>query len=261
MSLKPIAERGNIPTNRVIDRMRPKFAAIPGIEVYMFPAQDVRIGGRQGNAQYQFTLWSSDLDELLKWVPRAVERVKTVPGVVDVSTDREQGGFQLNVSIDREAAARLGVRVQDIDAALSNAYAQRQVSTIYTSRNQYRVIMEIDPYYQRDPNDLSRIFVSGRNGNPDPALQRRALRARHRAAGDQSPGPVPAVTISFGLKEGVALKTRRSWCSRRCWTCVCPTSSRRNLPAMQSLRGLRGCTAAADPGRAGRDLSRARRAV
>ena len=101
VSLKPLAERDDIPTQRVIDRLRPKFARIPGIEVWMFPAQDVRVGGRWGRSQYQFTLWSSDLDELLKWVPRAVERVKTVPGVVDVSTDREQGGFQLNVSIDR----------------------------------------------------------------------------------------------------------------------------------------------------------------
>src|SRR5436305_7009179 len=162
LSLKPLAERGNIATSKVIDRLRPKFARSPGIEVYMCPAQDVRVGGRQGRSQYQFTLWSSDLDELLKWVPRTVERVKTVPGVVDVSTDREQGGFQLNISIDRAAAARFGVRIQDLDAALANAYAQRQVSTIYTSRNQYKVILEVDAQYQRDPNDLSKLYVSGR---------------------------------------------------------------------------------------------------
>ena len=106
VSLKPPEERDYVASNRVIDRLRPKFARIPGIEVYMFPAQDVRVGGRQSRSPYQFTLWSSDLDELLKWVPKAVERVKTVPGVVDVNTDREQGGFQLNVSIDRPAAAR-----------------------------------------------------------------------------------------------------------------------------------------------------------
>src|SRR5258708_786474 len=123
----------------------------------MFPAQDVRVGGRQGRSPYQFTLWSSDLDELLKWVPKAVEKVKTVPGVVDVSTDREQGGFQLNVSIDRPAAARLGVRVQDIDAALSNAYAQRQISTIYTARTESGVIREVYAPSQRAPTDLSHI--------------------------------------------------------------------------------------------------------
>ena len=206
VSLKPLAERDNIPTARVIDRLRPKFARIPGMEVWMFPAQDVRVGGRWGRSQYQFTLWSSDLDELLKWVPRAVDRVKTVPGVVDVSTDREQGGFQLNVSIDRQAAARLGVRVQDIDAALANAYAQRQVSTIYTQRNQYRVILEVDPLYQRDPNDLSHIFVSGRGGTQIPLSNVARFERGIAPLVINHQGQFPAVTISFGLQEGVALE-------------------------------------------------------
>src|SRR2546421_514685 len=207
VSLKPLAERGGIATQRVIDRLRPKFARIPGIEVYMFPAQDVRVGGRQGRSQYQFTLWSSDLDELLKWVPRAVERVKTVPDVVDVSTDREQGGFQLNVAIDRPAAARYGVRVQDIDAALANAYAQRQVSTIYTQRNQYRVILEVDPLYQRDPNDLSRIYVPGSGGAQVPLSNVAKFERSIAPLVINHQGQFPAVTISFGLKEGVALET------------------------------------------------------
>jgi multidrug efflux pump len=206
VSLKPLAERDNIPTTRVIDRLRPKFARIPGIDVWMFPAQDVRVGGRWGRSQYQFTLWSSDLDELLKWVPRAVERVKTVPGVVDVSTDREQGGFQLNVSIDRQAAARLGVRIQDIDAALANAYAQRQVSTIYTQRNQYRVILEVDPLYQRDPNDLSHIYVSGRGGTQIPLSNVARFERGIAPLVINHQGQFPAVTISFGLQEGVALE-------------------------------------------------------
>jgi multidrug efflux pump len=186
--------------------LRPKFARIPGIDVWMFPAQDVRVGGRWGRSQYQFTLWSSDLDELLKWVPRAVDRVKTVPGVVDVSTDREQGGFQLNVSIDRQAAARLGVRVQDIDVALANAYAQRQVSTIYTQRNQYRVILEVDPLYQRDPNDLSHIFVSGRGGTQIPLSNVARFERGIAPLVINHQGQFPAVTISFGLQEGVALE-------------------------------------------------------
>src|SRR3954466_12137981 len=205
VALKPLAERGNLPTQRVIDRLRPKFQRIPGIEVWMFPAQDVRVGGRQGRSQYQFTLWSSDLDELLKWVPKAVNRVKQVPGEVDVSTDREQGGFQLNVSIDRAAASRYGVRVQDIDAALANAYAQRQISTIYTQRNQYRVVMEVDPLYQRDPNDLSRIFVSGTGGAQVPLSNVARFERSIAPLVINHQGQFPAVTISFGLKEGVAL--------------------------------------------------------
>jgi hydrophobe/amphiphile efflux-1 (HAE1) family protein len=206
VSLKPLAERGYIATNKVIDRLRPKFARIPGIEVYMFPAQDVRVGGRQGRSQYQFTLWSSDLDELLKWVPKTVDRVKTVPGVVDVSTDREQGGFQLNVAIDRPAAARYGVRVQDIDAALADAYAQRQISTIYTQRNQYRVILEVDALYQRDPNDLSRIFVPGSGGVQVPLSNVAKFERSIAPLVINHQGQFPAVTISFGLKEGVALE-------------------------------------------------------
>jgi len=207
VSLKPLAEREGLSSQKVIDRMRPKFARIPGIEVYMFPAQDVRIGGRQGRSQYQFTLWSSDLDELLKWLPRTVERVKAVPGVVDVSTDREQGGFQLNISIDRAAASRLGVRVQDIDAALSNAFAQRQVSTIYTQRNQYRVIMEVDAQYQRDPNDLSRVFVPGSGGAQVPLANVARFDRSIAPLVINHQGQFPAVTISFGLRDGVALET------------------------------------------------------
>src|SRR5689334_425275 len=206
VALKPLAERGGIPTQRVIDRLRPKFQRIPGIEVYMFAAQDVRVGGRYGRSQYQFTLWSSDLDELLKWVPKAVDRVKTVPGVVDVSTDREQGGFQLNVSIDRAAAARYGVRVQDIDAALANAYAQRQISTIYTERNQYRVVMEVDPVYQRDPNDLAHIYVTGTGGAQVPLSNVAKFERSIAPLVVNHQGQFPAVTISFGLKEGMALE-------------------------------------------------------
>jgi hydrophobe/amphiphile efflux-1 (HAE1) family protein len=206
VSLKPLAERDNVPTNRVIDRLRPQFARIPGIEVWMFPAQDVRVGGRSGRSQYQFTLWSSDLDELLKWVPRAVERVKSVPGVVDVSTDREQGGFQLNVSIDRAAASRLGVRAQDIDAALANAYAQRQVSTIYTQRNQYRVILEVDPQYQKDPNDLSAIYVSGSGGRQIPLSNVARFERGIAPLVINHQGQFPAVTISFGLRAGESIE-------------------------------------------------------
>jgi hydrophobe/amphiphile efflux-1 (HAE1) family protein len=205
VALKPLDERGGIPTQRVIDRLRPKFQRIPGVEVWMFPAQDVRVGGRQGRSQYQFTLWSPDLDELLKWVPKAVDRVKQVPGIVDVSTDREQGGFQLNVSIDRASASRYGVRVQDIDAALANAYAQRQISTIYTERNQYRVVMEVDPAFQRDPNDLAHIYVPGSNGVQVPLSNVAKFERTIAPLVVNHQGQFPAVTISFGLREGVAL--------------------------------------------------------
>ena len=142
ISLKPLDERNNVSTQRVVARLRNKLSNIPGIRVFMVPAQDLRVGGRQSDSQYQFTLWSSDIDTLQQLVPKVMDVVKTVPGITDLTTDRDQGGLQANVTIDRAAAARLGVQMQDIDNALNDAFSQRQISTIYTQRNQYRVILE-----------------------------------------------------------------------------------------------------------------------
>ncbi len=206
ISLKPLAERDGIPTQRVVERLRSQLTRIPGIDLFMVPAQDVRIGGRGARSQYQFTLWSSDIEELFAWVPRVVERIKAVPGIVDVSTDREQGGFQLNISIDRQAASRLGVRMQDIDAALNNAFAQRQISTIYTQRNQYKVILEIDAQYQRDPGDLQRIYVSGAGGAQVPLSSVAKFERSIAPLVINHQGQFPAVTISFGLRPDVLLE-------------------------------------------------------
>ena len=139
-------------------------------------------------------------------MPRVVERIKAVPGIVDVSTDREQGGFQLNISIDRQAASRLGVRMQDIDAALNNAFAQRQISTIYTQRNQYKVILEIDAQYQRDPGDLKRIYVSGAGGAQVPLSSVARFERSIAPLVINHQGQFPAVTISFGLRPDVILE-------------------------------------------------------
>src|SRR6266700_320723 len=158
ISLKPLAER-KVTTARVVDRLREKLAAVTGLKVFMVPAQDLRVGARQSKAQYQFTLWGTDVDELQSWMPKVLAAVRKLPGLTDVSTDREQGGLQADVTIDRLAASRLCVQVQDIDNALNNAFAQRQISTIYTQRNQYRVVLEIDRQFQRDPTDLSRVYV------------------------------------------------------------------------------------------------------
>jgi multidrug efflux pump len=204
ISLKPLAER-NATTAAVVARLRLKTADIPGLRVYFFAMQDVRVGGRQSDSTYQFTLWDTDYAELLQWAPRVFAKIQTVPGLVDVSTDREQGGLQVNVTIDRIAAARMGVRVQDISNALNNAYAQRQVSTLYTQRNQYRVILEIDPQYQRDPTDLTRLYVSGANNTQVP------LAAVTKITRGLSPlvvnhqGQFPAITISFSLDENVTI--------------------------------------------------------
>src|SRR3954464_5043084 len=206
ISLKPLADRGGLSAQAVATRLRLKTADIPGLRVFFFPMQDVRVGGRQSDSSYQYTLWDTDYNELLQWAPRVFAKIQTVPGLVDVSTDREQGGLQVNVSIDRVAASRLGVRVQDIANALNNAYAQRQISTLYPQRNQYRVILEIDPQYQRDPSDLDRIYVSGANNTQVP------LNAVTKIERGLSPlvvnhqGQFPAITISFGLGENVTIE-------------------------------------------------------
>jgi multidrug efflux pump subunit AcrB len=157
-SLKPLAER-QLTTARVIERLRAKLAAVTGLKIFMVASQDLRVGARQSKAQYQFTLWGTDVEELQRYIPKVLEAVRKLPGLLDVSTDREQGGLQADVIIDRLAASRLCVKIQDIDNALNDAFAQRQISTIYTQRNQYRVILEIDRQFQRDPSDLSRIYV------------------------------------------------------------------------------------------------------
>jgi multidrug efflux pump len=199
ISLKPLAERGGITTARVIARLRARLAQVGGLTVFMVPAQDIRAGGRQSRAQYQFTLWSPDLEELQRWVPRVLARAKEVPGLIDVDTDREQGGLEARVVIDRVTAARLGVKIQDIDNALNNAYAQRQISTIYTQRNQYRVILEIDPKYQRDPADMAHLYVPGAGGAQMPLTTVTKIEKSLSPLVVNHQGSFPSTTITYNL--------------------------------------------------------------
>jgi multidrug efflux pump len=205
ISLKPLSERDGLTTQRVIDRLRRSVSGIEGVFVSFFAARDIRVGGRQGRSQYQFTFWSPDFDELYAWVPKMLDRLKEVPGLTDVSMDREVGGLQATINLDRQAAARLGVKVQDINAALNNAFAQRQVSIIYTERNQYRVILEVDPRYQRDPSDLNRIFVPGRDDVQVPLSSVVKITRTLAPLVVNHQGPFPAVTINYGLTEGMLL--------------------------------------------------------
>jgi multidrug efflux pump len=206
ISLKPLAERGGLNSQAVANRLRQKTADIPGLRVFFFPMQDVRVGGRQANSTYQFTLWDTDYNELVRWVPRILAKIQTLPGLVDVSTDRDQGGLEVRVAIDRTAASRLGVRVQDIANALNDAYAQRQISTLYTQRNQYRVILEIDPQYRRDPTDLSRIYVSGANNTQVPLTAVTKIERGLSPLVVDHQGQFPAVTISFSLAENTPIE-------------------------------------------------------
>ena len=207
ISLKPLNERNNVPTAAVIARLRTKLSNIPGLRVFLVPAQDLRVGGRQSNSQYQFTLWSPDIDQLQAWVPKVLDRVKQLPGIIDVTTDREQGGLQANVDIDRDMATRLGVRIQDIDNALNDAFSQRQISTIYSARNQYRVVLEVGDKYQRDPTNLSDLYVPGK-GNSQVPLSAVAKFTRGIAPlVVNHQGQFPSTTITYNIAPNMPLET------------------------------------------------------
>src|SRR5436190_295474 len=205
VSLKPPSERGNVTSQQVINRLRPKLLDVGGMRVFMFPGQDIRAGGRQSSSSYQFTLWDPDLDELLKLVPRVVAKVQTLPELADVTTDREQNGLQANVVIDRLAASRLGVQIQEIDNALNNAFSQRQVSTIYSERNQYRVILEVDPLFQRDPSDLTQVYVAGQGSTQVPLSSVARFEKTLAPLVINHQGSFPAVTITYNLAPNIPI--------------------------------------------------------
>jgi multidrug efflux pump len=208
IGLKSLNERGNVPTAEVIDRLRKPLGKIVGLATRLMPSRDIRTGARAGKGDYQYTLWSLNDQDLYDWAPKAMAAVRAIPGIVDVSTDREAGGLQLNVIINRDVASRLNVAVADIDNALSNAFSQTQFSTIYSDRNQYKVIIEIDPKLQQEPEDLSRIYVPTIDRHRQVPLSSVVTLTKGVAPlVVNHQGPFPAVTINYSLKPGVSIDT------------------------------------------------------
>ncbi len=204
MMLKSMPPR-KLTADEVVAKLRPKTGKIPGLMTFMQAAQDVRVGGRAAKTQYQYTIQDADLDELRLWVPRMQESMQNMKQLKDVTSDQQDAGLQLDVKIDRDTAARLGVTPSDIDNALYDAFGQRQVATMYTQRNQYRVVMEVPPGLRQNPDSLDKIFVSSASGAQVP------LRAIAKFGSSASPlavnhnGQFPSVTISFNLAPGVSL--------------------------------------------------------
>ncbi|MEP9373683.1 efflux RND transporter permease subunit [Mesorhizobium sp. KR1-2] len=163
ISLKPLAER-KISADRVIGRLRRDLAVVSGATLYLQAVQDIRVGGRQSNAQYQYTLQSDRLADLNEWAPKLTAALQAEPKLTDVSSDQQNMGLEANVVIDRASAARLGITVNQIDNTLYDAFGQRQVSTIYVARNQYHVVMEVAPQYWQLPQTLKEVFVSTAGG-------------------------------------------------------------------------------------------------
>ncbi len=163
VTLKPLSER-HISATQIVARLRRPLGKIPGVQTFMVPAQDLRVGGRQGNAEYQYTLQSDDAADLYAWVPKIVEALKQDRTLVDVNSDMQQGGLETDIHINRPVAARLDITPNEIDNTLYDAFGQRGVSTIYNELNQYEVVMELAPKYQQTPQDLARIYISTSGG-------------------------------------------------------------------------------------------------
>ena len=163
-TLKPLSER-DVSADQVIARLRPKLGQVPGAVLFLQAVQDIRVGGRQGNAQYQFTLQADSLSDLYTWGPRLTQALQADTSVItDVDSDQQQRGLQLNLTIDRDAASRLGISTRNISATLYDAFGQRQVSTIYNALNQYHVVMEVAPQWWENPESLKDIYVSKSGG-------------------------------------------------------------------------------------------------
>jgi multidrug efflux pump len=165
MSLVPLSER-HLSADGVIARLRREMAVVPGATLFLQAVQDIRVGGRASNAQYQFTLQAPTLEELQEWAPKIAAALQLQPDVLaDVNSDQQSKGLESDLVIDRDAAAQLGVTVSQIDNTLYDAFGQRQVSTIYVARNQYHVIMEVAPRYWQNPETLKDVYVSTSGGS------------------------------------------------------------------------------------------------
>ena len=191
--------------DEIITRLRPKLARVPGATLYLQAVQDIRVGGRIGNAQYQYTLQADSLRDLSEWAPRMLQALRGLPELRDVSSDQQDAGLQVPLTIDRDTAARVGVSTRLIDETLYSAFGQRQVSTIYTALNQYHVVMEVAPEYWQSPDALSAIYVRSQTGATVPltALTRFQPSAAPLQVNHQ--GLFPSVTISFNLAPDVSL--------------------------------------------------------
>src|SRR4030081_2948932 len=203
IALKPQNQRGSM--DEVIARLRTNLAKIQGITLYMQAAQDITIGGRLSKTQYQYTLADADPGELSHWAALFLDKIKVIPGVADVTTDQLNAGPMLDITIKREVASTFGILPFTIDNTLSDAFGQRIVSTMFTTLNQYHVVMEVDPKFQYGPEALNGIYVKSSSGQQVPlsTLVDSVVKVAPLVVNHQ--GQFPSVTISFNLLPGTAI--------------------------------------------------------
>jgi multidrug efflux pump len=204
IALKPLEKR-KVTVDQVIARLRKKLSGVPGAPSYLQGVQDLTIGGRMSNAQYQYTLQGDNLDELMTWAPKVETQLRQLPQIADLSSDKQDKGQETNLVIDRKTAARMGITTQEIDSTLYDAFGQREVSTTYIQLNQYYVVMEVAPKFWQRPETLKDIYVKSSNGAlvPLSAFAHYALSTTSLAVAHQ--GQFPAITFSFNLPLGVPL--------------------------------------------------------
>ncbi|MCL6358527.1 multidrug transporter subunit MdtC [Pectobacterium polaris] len=206
ISLKPLSER-DVSAQQVISRLRVKLAKEPGANLFLMPVQDIRIGGRESSAGYQYTLLSDDLSELRIWEPKIRAAFSKLPELADVNSDQQDKGAEMALTYDRDAMAQLGISVSAANALLNNAFGQRQISTIYQPLNQYKVVMEVDDAYTQDVSSLDKMFVINNEGKPIPLSYFASWKPINAPLSVNHQGLSAASTISFNLPEGTDLSS------------------------------------------------------
>ncbi len=204
VALKPLAER-KVSAAEIINRLRPKLNALPIASAYLQAVQDLRIGGRSGNALYQYTIQSDNVQDLSKWAPILLAAMQKLPGLQDVSSDQQNGGLDELLNYDRITAAKLGLTVQSLDSALYSAFGQSEVSIIYTQLNQYYVVLEVAPQYWQSPESLKDIYLHSSGGGEIPLFAVAKGQANTTPLSINHTGLFPSVTVSFNLAPNVSM--------------------------------------------------------
>jgi len=225
ISLKPLSERSES-AQAVIARLRTKLAKEPGANLYLNAVQDLRAGGRESNASYQYSLLSDDLAALREWEPKIRQAFSALPQLADVNSDQQDKGSEMALIYDRESMSRLGIDVSEANALLNNAFGQRQISTIYQPLNQYKVVMEVDPRYTQDISALEQMFVINRDGKPIPLAWFARWQPANAPLSVNHEGLSAASTISFNLPQGVSLSEASAAIDRTMTAIGVPSSVR-----------------------------------
>jgi multidrug efflux pump len=204
INLKPLSER-RMNASDVIRRLQPRLAKVEGITLFLQPVQDLTVEDRVSRTQYQYTLEDPDARELALWTPQFIERLQALPELRDVASDQQNAGLEARLILDRTTASRLGITPQNLDDALYNSFGQRQVSTMFTQLNQYRVVLEAQPSFQDSPEDLKNVFLQSAGGGSVPLGAFTELKTGNAPLSVNHQGQFPVVTVSFNLAPGASL--------------------------------------------------------